>query len=151
MDIRNFFQFQCSFHGNSIVNRAPKIKNIFCFNQAVRHLRHMFLFSKHFFNLLRQLKQSGSQLLHQFQRNTLFYLPHIESKHQKGNQLCSICFCRCHGNFRAGQCVNGHICFTGNGRSDGICHRDTLGTKTLCFFQSRQCVDRFTGLADNDT
>ena len=150
MDVGDFFQLQCAFHGDRIVDGAAKVENIIRFDELFSDVCHVFFFIKHGIDLIRQISQCGGDLLDECGLQCAFQLAHVEGKEQERHELGGIGFRRSDGDLRACQCVDDIVSFTRNGGADGIRHSEALRAETFRFFECRQGVDGLAGLADYD-
>ena len=150
MDVGDFFQLQCAFHGDRIVDGAAKVENIIRLDELFSDVCHVFFFIKHGVDLIRQISQCGGDLLDECGLQCAFQLAHVEGKEQERHELGGIGFRRSNGDLRACQCVDDIVSFTRNGGADGIRHSEALRAETFRFFERRQGVDGLAGLADYD-
>ena len=63
VDVGDFFQLQCAFHGDRIVDGAAKVENIIRLDELFSDVCHVFFFIKHGVDLIRQISQCGGDLL----------------------------------------------------------------------------------------
>ncbi len=150
MDVGDFFQLQCAFHGDRIVDGAAKVENIIRLDELFSDICHVFFFIKHGIDLIRQISQCVGDLLDECGLQCAFQLSHVESEEQERHELGGIGFRRSDSDFRTRQSIDDIVGFTRDGGTDGIRHGKALGTEAFRFFESRQGIDGFAGLADYD-
>ncbi len=150
VDVGNFFQFQCAFHGDGVVDGAAEVENVVGFDEIVRYVCHVVFFYQHFFDLGGQFFETVGNFSYQFRFQCAFQLAHVEGQEQECHQLGGVCFRGGYGDFRACQGVDDMVCFAGDGGADGVGDSQALGAQAFRFFQCCQGVDGFTGLAHHD-
>ena len=150
MNVADLLHLQTAFHADGIVQTSSDKKDIpgICI-LAGEPLDPLFVIQG-FLDFLRQSSQFFNQLSVSFLADQTFYICHFNGKQIHCDQLCTVCFCRCHRNLRSCIGIENIIALAGNAGSHHIYHTQHRNAFLLRQTQSRQAVCRLTGLRYNN-
>ena len=143
MDVRNFFQFQCPFHGNRIVKLSAKKKPIAVFVIFFCNRLDMIVLGKHSPDLIRQ-DPNRPDRLHTFGKRQVLMSTQQNGQQCQDGQLRCKDLGGCHSDFRSGMIINTGFRLPGNGTAHNIDNAQQTRILSLCL---PDCSKRISGFA----
>ena len=150
VDVANLLQLQSSLQGYRILESAAQIDEIASVRKGTAQVSYLIVQLQHFLHLGRNVPELLCNLLVFAFADGTSLLTDGKCQEDENGNLTGECLGRGNTDFRTHVNVGTGICFTGDGRADGI--TDTIDERTIFLGKLDGCqgISGFTTLGDGD-